>query len=292
MLEQHEGAGAPAATPGASTGLCRYLDPICIPIEQCTWKYSCSKNVSDDCMGMDLRTRTLAFGALFAICELLDALYDATSSTADSQPMLLWICDGAWLLFVFLGIYSAWNHESGWARPVVRFGRVIYLITFAVYIEQWIDAPRWCAEQLACNTMDEATCVDPKSFFCNGALDACVTPCDDGSCTVPPYGRVPCVDGHRNGWNSTASSCSDVVSGLSVDDCAFGSRLSNYLKVILPKITIGMCVLDWLLQSPCMPHVASRPNPDSWNRTDRQLAFAALLIGTTTPARSLATETA
>ena len=103
--------------------------------------------------------------------EMLDALYDATSSTADSQPMLLWICDGAWLLFVFLGIYSAWNHESGWARPVVRFGRVIYLITFAVYIEQWIGAPRWCAEQLACNTMDEATCVDPKSFFCNGALD-------------------------------------------------------------------------------------------------------------------------
>ena len=46
-------------------------------------------------MGMDLRTRTLAFGALFAICELLDALYDATSSTADGQPMLLWICDGA-----------------------------------------------------------------------------------------------------------------------------------------------------------------------------------------------------
>ena len=120
----------------------------------------------------------------------------------------------------------------------------MYILTFVVYIQEWRDTERFCTEQLACVSMDEVVCRSARSMFCNGHFDACkggAAGCKDGYCymaSTGPDGRVPCVDGHRDGWNATEGACTPV--DLSVDACVTGGHLKNYISIILPKITIGL----------------------------------------------------
>lgn len=93
--------------------------------------------------------------------------------------------------------------------------------------------------------MDKETC--ESSFFCSGRLDACAGPCTGGTCRTDYFGPgTPCVDGHRDGWNASATPPSCTHVNLSVEDCTSGGRLKNYIDTILPKITLGFMFVSML----------------------------------------------